>query len=115
MPAAGSLTRQPPAGKSWTTLSGSGRTVSGSKIQVVPPAPTLGEAGRYLFGTVGRVIRWTWAHLQGADAELHLVFVYDEGHSIRTDRPEAFADVVPDFVERYEAFVISRTPTLIHP
>lgn len=45
----------------------------------------------------------------------HLVFVYDAGHEISTDRPEAFADVVEDFVERHEAFVINRTPTLIHP
>jgi len=32
-----------------------------------------------------------------------------------TDRPEAFADVVADFLDRHEAFVISRTPTVIHP
>jgi hypothetical protein len=45
----------------------------------------------------------------------HLVFVYDEGQAIRTDRPQAFTDVVADFLERHEAFVISRTPTVIHP
>jgi pimeloyl-ACP methyl ester carboxylesterase len=32
-----------------------------------------------------------------------------------TDRPEAFVEVVADFLERHEAFVINRTPTLIHP
>jgi pimeloyl-ACP methyl ester carboxylesterase len=45
----------------------------------------------------------------------HLVFVYDAAHAISTDRPEAFADVVGDFLERHEAFVISRTATVIHP
>jgi pimeloyl-ACP methyl ester carboxylesterase len=45
----------------------------------------------------------------------HLVFVYDAGHGISTDRPEAFAEVVVDFLERHEAFVISRTETVIHP
>jgi pimeloyl-ACP methyl ester carboxylesterase len=45
----------------------------------------------------------------------HLVFVYDAGHEISTDRPEAFAEVTGDFLERHEAFVINRTPTLIHP
>jgi pimeloyl-ACP methyl ester carboxylesterase len=45
----------------------------------------------------------------------HLVFVYDAGHAISTDRPEAFADVVADFFERHEAFVISRSTTVIHP
>ena len=45
----------------------------------------------------------------------HLVFVYDAGHDIAASRPEAFADVVADFLERREAFVINRTPTRIHP
>jgi pimeloyl-ACP methyl ester carboxylesterase len=45
----------------------------------------------------------------------HLVFVYGAGHAISTDRPEAFAEVVVDFLERREAFVISRATTLINP
>jgi hypothetical protein len=45
----------------------------------------------------------------------HLVFVYDAGPAISADRPEAFAEVVTDFLERHEAFVISRTATVIHP
>jgi pimeloyl-ACP methyl ester carboxylesterase len=45
----------------------------------------------------------------------HLVFVYDAGHGIGTDRPEAFVEVVGDFLDRHEAFVISQTPTVIHP
>jgi pimeloyl-ACP methyl ester carboxylesterase len=45
----------------------------------------------------------------------HLVFVYDAGHAISTERPEAFAEVTLDFLERHEAFVINRTATLIHP
>ena len=45
----------------------------------------------------------------------HLVFVYDAGHAISADRPDAFAEVVSDFLERHEAFVISRAATVIHP
>jgi pimeloyl-ACP methyl ester carboxylesterase len=45
----------------------------------------------------------------------HLVFVYGAGHAISIDRPEAFAEVVVDFLERREAFVISRATTLINP
>ena len=48
-------------------------------------------------------------------AHAHLVFVYDAGHGISTDRPEAFAEVVTDFLERRDAFVISRSATVIHP
>ena len=45
----------------------------------------------------------------------HLVFVYDAAHAISSERPEAFAEVVGDFLERREAFVISRAATVIHP
>ena len=45
----------------------------------------------------------------------HLVFVYDAGHAISTERPEAFTEVVADFLERRDAFVINRTNTVIHP
>ena len=45
----------------------------------------------------------------------HLVFVYDAGHAVASDRPEAFAEVAGDFLERHEAFVISRAATVIHP
>jgi pimeloyl-ACP methyl ester carboxylesterase len=45
----------------------------------------------------------------------HLVFVYDAGHAIAAERPEAFTEVVGDFLERHDAFVVSRTPTVIHP
>jgi pimeloyl-ACP methyl ester carboxylesterase len=44
-----------------------------------------------------------------------LVFVYDAGPAIAVDRPEAFAEVVTDFLERHEAFVISRAETVIYP
>ena len=45
----------------------------------------------------------------------HLVFVYDAGHAISSERPEAFAEVTVDFVTRHEAFVVNRTMTLINP
>jgi pimeloyl-ACP methyl ester carboxylesterase len=69
-----------------------------------------------LFGTVDRVIPPDMGHIyKELMPNSHLVFVYDAGHAISTDRPEAFTEVVVDFLERHEAFVISRTPTVIHP
>jgi pimeloyl-ACP methyl ester carboxylesterase len=69
-----------------------------------------------LFGTVDRVIPPDMGHIyKKLMPNCHLVFVYDAGHAISTDRPEAFTEVVVDFLERHEAFVISRTPTVIHP
>jgi hypothetical protein len=43
------------------------------------------------------------------------VLVYDAGHAICTERPEAFTEVTVDFLERHEAFVVSRAETVIHP
>jgi pimeloyl-ACP methyl ester carboxylesterase len=45
----------------------------------------------------------------------HLVYVYAAGATIAAERPEAFVEVVADFLERHEAFVISRARTVIHP
>jgi len=75
------------------------------------PTPTL-----VLFGTLDRVIAPAMGRVyKDLIPNCHLVFVYDAAHAISTDRPEAFADVVADFLDRHEAFVISRTPTVIHP
>ena len=76
-----------------------------------PATPTL-----VLFGNLDAVMPPEMGrHYKALLPNCHLVFVYDAGHEISTDRPEAFADVTADFLERREAFVISRTPTVIHP
>jgi pimeloyl-ACP methyl ester carboxylesterase len=69
-----------------------------------------------LFGTLDRVMPPQMGRFyKTLLPNCHLVFVYDAGHEISTDRPEAFADVVDDFLERHEAFVINRRGTLIDP
>jgi pimeloyl-ACP methyl ester carboxylesterase len=74
-------------------------------------APTL-----VLFGTLDAVIPSETGRLyKELIPNSHLVFVYDAGHIISADRPEAFTEVVADFLERHEAFIISRTETVIHP
>jgi pimeloyl-ACP methyl ester carboxylesterase len=78
--------------------------------------PSLATPTLVLFGTLDRVIPPDMGHLyKELMPNSHLVFVYDAGHAISAERPEAFAEVVTDFVERREAFVISRTETVIHP
>jgi pimeloyl-ACP methyl ester carboxylesterase len=75
------------------------------------PTPTL-----VLFGTLDRVISPAMGRVyKDLMPNAHLVFVYDAAHAIGTDRPGAFAEVVLDFLERHEAFVISRARTVIHP
>ncbi len=69
-----------------------------------------------LFGTLDRVIPPDMGrHYKELMPNCHLVFLYDAGHEMSTERPEAFAEVTADFLERHEAFVINRTPTVIHP
>lgn len=69
-----------------------------------------------LFGTLDRVIPPEMGrHYKQLLTNCHLVFVYDAGHAISTERPEAFAEVTADFLERHEAFVINRAQTVIHP
>ena len=44
-----------------------------------------------------------------------LSYVYDAGHAIAIDRPEALVNVVLDFVERRETFIIENRSSLINP
>ncbi|MBV8889357.1 MAG: alpha/beta fold hydrolase [Alphaproteobacteria bacterium] len=69
-----------------------------------------------LFGTLDAVIPPEMGrHYKELLPNAHLVFIYDAGHAIGSDRPEAFAEVVTDFLERGEAFIISRGETVIYP
>jgi pimeloyl-ACP methyl ester carboxylesterase len=78
--------------------------------------PRLAAATLVLFGTLDRVIAPAMGRFyKDLIPNCHLVFVYDAGHAIGTDRPEAFTEVVGDFLERHEAFVISQAETVIHP
>ena len=78
--------------------------------------PSIATPTLVLFGTLDRVIPPEMGrHYKAAMPNCNLVLVYDAGHAIGTDRPEAFAEVVGDFLERHEAFIISRSETLINP
>ena len=69
-----------------------------------------------LFGTLDRVMPPEMGRVYKTLLHnCHLVFVYDAGHLIGAERPEAFAEVVGDFLDRRKAFVISRRETKIYP
>jgi pimeloyl-ACP methyl ester carboxylesterase len=69
-----------------------------------------------VFGTLDSVIPPSMGRIyKELMPNSHLVFVYDAGHAIAAERPEAFAEVVTDFVERNDAFLISRANTVIFP
>jgi pimeloyl-ACP methyl ester carboxylesterase len=69
-----------------------------------------------LFGTLDGVIPPTMGReYKRLLSDCHLLFVYDAGHEIGAERPEAFAEAVTDFAARRAAFVITRAPTLKFP
>jgi pimeloyl-ACP methyl ester carboxylesterase len=69
-----------------------------------------------LFGTLDGVIPAGMGRVyKELIADARLVFVYDAGHALMVERPEAFAEVVTDFLERTDAFIISRTKTVMFP
>lgn len=45
----------------------------------------------------------------------NLMFVYDSGHDMETERPEAVASLVLDFLERHDLFLVRRESDLIFP
>lgn len=69
--------------------------VFGTQDQVVPPA--MGRIYRELMPTS------------------HFVLLYDAGHEADADRPEAFAGLVTDFLERREGFLVNQESGLYHP
>jgi len=78
--------------------------------------PALTTPTLVLFGTLDAVIPPRMGrHYKELLPDCHLVLVYDAGHAIAAERPEAFAEVVLDFLDRHDAFVISRAETVIHP
>lgn len=44
-----------------------------------------------------------------------LLYVYDAGHDIMGDRPEAFIDAVADFLQRGMAFLVPHQDSMINP
>ena len=78
------------------------------KMLDVPTLVVWGTLDRMIPSEMGRIYKELMPNC-------HLVLVYDAGHASDAERPEAFAEVVGDFLERREAFLISKAETVIHP
>jgi pimeloyl-ACP methyl ester carboxylesterase len=69
-----------------------------------------------LFGTLDRMIPSEMGRLYCEKLpNCTLVLVYDAGHAVDADRPEAFVSVANDFLQRHEGFLVNRQSRLIHP
>jgi pimeloyl-ACP methyl ester carboxylesterase len=74
----------------------------------VPTLVLFGTLDRSISPEMGRVYRELLPNC-------HLVLVYDAGHALDMDRPEAFASVVEDFLRRREGFIVTSQSALIYP
>jgi pimeloyl-ACP methyl ester carboxylesterase len=74
----------------------------------VPVLVVFGTEDRRTPPEMGRIYKQLLPNCQ-------LLFVYDAGHAVAADRPEAFAEAVADFLERHEQYVVSRRSTVLFP
>ncbi len=78
--------------------------------------PGLNVPVLVLFGTMDRMIPSEMGRLYCEKLpNCHLILVYDAGHAVDADRPEAFVSVVSDFLQRHEGFLVNRQSGLINP
>jgi pimeloyl-ACP methyl ester carboxylesterase len=69
-----------------------------------------------LFGTLDRMIPPEMGRLYCEKLpNCTLILVYDAGHALDADRPEAFVSAVDDFLQRHEGFLVNRQSRLINP
>jgi pimeloyl-ACP methyl ester carboxylesterase len=74
----------------------------------VPTLVLFGTLDRSIPPEMGRIYREILPNC-------HLVLVYDAGHALDMDRPEAFASVVTDFLRRREGFIVTTDSALKYP
>jgi 4,5:9,10-diseco-3-hydroxy-5,9,17-trioxoandrosta-1(10),2-diene-4-oate hydrolase len=79
----------------------------------------LGEipcATLVLFGSADTMVAPEAARLYRARIpNSNIAFVYDAGHCIEADRPEALINAVSDYVELRETFIVGRQTGIINP
>ena len=103
-------------------ISGAGESVSQSITGVTDEGEVggrLGEVGcatLVVFGLKDRMVAPEAARVYRENIpNSNISMVYDAGHAIMADRPEALIDAVADFVQRRETFVVGRQSGLINP
>ena len=73
-----------------------------------PTLVLLGTEDKLIPPRIGRLYREIMP-------KCHVVMIYDAGHAMDAERPEAVASVAGDFIARRDEFLIKRTDGAIHP
>ena len=78
--------------------------------------PNLVCATLAVFGQEDRLVsREAGALWKERAPNCNVCYVYDAGHAVGVDRPHALVNVVMDFLERRETFVVENRSSLINP
>jgi pimeloyl-ACP methyl ester carboxylesterase len=99
-----------------TAMTSKGEAADGADDELINRLSQLKVPSLAVFGTkdpfapveAGRHYR---ARIPGCN----LVFVYDAGHAMEAERPEAVAALLFDFLERHDLFLVRRDSDLIYP
>ena len=87
-----------------------------SGVDASPRLAGLACATLVVFGQEDRLVSRGAGGIWKAEVpNCSLSYVYDAGHAIAVDRPDALANVVLDFVERRETFIVENRPSVINP
>jgi pimeloyl-ACP methyl ester carboxylesterase len=74
----------------------------------VPSLAVFGTRDAYASPEAGR-------HYRARLATCNVVFVYDAGHDMGAERPDAVGELVLDFLERRDLFLVRDTDDLLYP
>ncbi len=68
-----------------------------------------------VFGSRDKIVQTKAASIyRRSIPNCNITLVYDAGHFIVAERPEALCSVVSDFVERRETFIVERRSSIIN-
>lgn len=84
-----------------------GKTLSAASEAVASRLSAIETPVLALFGTKARAAPPEAArHYRARNPRCHLIFVYDAGEKMAEERPEAVAELVADFVQRRDRFLV---------
>ncbi len=109
-------TQLPPDSGRTAVLSGLAKQWREASGDAAVDLPNLRCATLVVFGQEDRLVSRGAGHLWGGQvANCNVCYVYDAGHAIAVERPDALTNVVLDYAERRETFIVEKRDSLINP
>lgn len=99
-----------------TAIRSDGQAASDADAALVSRLGELKIPNLVVFGTKDPIApAEAGRHYRSRIPTCNLMFVYDAGHAMEVERPEAVAALVFDFLERHDLFLVRRDSDLIYP